>query len=395
VAAAADLIYPSMVRLPAPRPGTGAFRDAAEATAWLDAELPGLVATIEDAAGRDDQRAYAWRLADQMRGYFYTRRHSGAWLATGRAGLAAAERAGDGLGRAAMHQTIGQAHWSLGQFVAALGEYERALALAEQHGWPHGEAYLLHNIGLVQSLLGRLPEARAGYRRALAVSRACGSHHVEAATLNGLGIMLVEDGRFAEGAEHFDTALRINMRADTGPQAAAGYRSNLGMALRLLGRTAEAREHLEKALADFAEARSPTGQLSVLDELSQMHATLGEHDAAVATARRALALVRPTRDQRAQAVLLVTLGNALLGVRSAAALAEAERCFGAAYAMSEQLSYPSLRIRAGLGLARAELAAGRGAEALLRARAVHAEAVAGDFPALAEEAGRILGCLSR
>ncbi|MFC6019911.1 hypothetical protein ACFP2T_27400 [Plantactinospora solaniradicis] len=105
------------------------------------------------------------------------------------------------------------------------------------------------------------------------------------------------------------------------------------------------------------------------------------------TARRALALTRSTRDQRAQAELLFTLGDALLKANS---LTEAERCFGEAYALCERLSYPLLRIRAGLGLARAELAAGRGAKALLRARAMRAEAVTADFTTLAEEADQIL-----
>ncbi|GIG90499.1 SARP family transcriptional regulator [Plantactinospora endophytica] len=392
VAAAAELIYPSMVRLPVPNVDTGAFRDAAEATVWLDAELPALVAAVEEAAERDDHRAYAWQLADQLRGYFFVRRHSAAWLATGRAGLTAAETAGEGRGRAAMHQTIGQALWSLGQAVEALAEYEQALALAERHGWPEGEAYLLHNIGLVQKLLGRLPEARSWYRRALTVSRACGCIHVEAVTLNDLGAMLVDEGRAEDAAAHFAAALRLNEGRAAGRQSAAGNRSNLGMALRMLGRMAEAREHLEEALAYFVETRSPTGQLCVLDELSQMYAALGEHDAAVDTARRALALTRTTGDQRAQAELLFTLGDALLSAHS---LAEAERCFGEAYALGERLGYPLLRIRAGLGLARAELAAGRGVEALLRARAMRAEAVTADFTNLAEEADQILGSAVR
>jgi hypothetical protein len=88
---------------------------------------------------------------------------------------------------------------------------------------------------------------------------------------------------------------------------------------------AEARVHLEEALAYFVETHSPIGQLCVLDELSQMHATLGEHYAAVDTARRALALTRLTRDQRAQAELLLTLGDALLG----ATLSPRRRCASA------------------------------------------------------------------
>ncbi|MEU8419647.1 BTAD domain-containing putative transcriptional regulator [Micromonospora sp. NPDC048835] len=392
VAAAADLIYPSMVRLPVSGADVGAFRDAADATAWLDTELPALVAAVEEAAARGAHRAYAWQLADQLRGYFFVRRHSHAWLATGRAGLAAAEAAGDGRGRAAMHQTIGQALWSVGQAVEALTEYERALALAERHGWSEGEAYLLHNIGLVQKLLGRLPEARSWYQRALTVSRAYGCTHVEAATLNDLGTMLVDEGRIEDGAALFAAALRINEGRPAGRQSAAGNRSNLGMTLRMLGRMTEAREHLREALAYFVEAHSPTGQLCVLDELSQMHATLGEHDAAVDTARRALALARSTRDQRTQAELLLTLGNALLSVES---LAEAERCFVEAYALCEQLSHPMPRIRAGLKLAHVEVRTGREAEAVRRARTMREEAVTAGFTTLAEEADQILGTAVR
>ncbi|MEE6262352.1 hypothetical protein [Plantactinospora sonchi] len=119
-----------------------------------------------------------------------------------------------------------------------------------------------------------------------------------------------------------------------------------------------------------------------------MHARLGEHDAAVDTARRALALARSTRDQRTQAELLLTLGNALLRVDS---LVEAERCFGEAYALCERLSYPMPRIRAGLKLAYVEVTTGRGVEAVRRARAMRDEAVVAGFTTLTEEADQILG----
>ncbi|GHJ52183.1 XRE family transcriptional regulator [Nonomuraea sp. TT08I-71] len=362
VAAAMRLIYPDMVRLPTEVPEVTPFEDDAAAFAWLDEELSGLTAVMR-AAADSTCPARAWQLADQLRGYFFVRRLAAPWLATGQVGLAAAERAGDPLARAAMHQTIGQAYWSVGDHQLALTEYERAAALSEEAGWLVGLAYQLHNVGLVQAGMGRLDAAQESYRRALATGQGSEFHHVHAVTLNDLGTLCHERGQLSDAAVHFAEALSLNHGASR-RQSVMANRANLGMVLRQLGDHATARTHLEAVLEYYRGVGSPIGELSILDELSQLHAQCDEPEAAVATATRALELTRELADRRSEAALLSTLGSALL---SAGAVAEAAVRFGESLALAGQLSYPYFEVQARIGLSRVRLAAGEADEAVTQA----------------------------
>lgn len=171
--AAVRLVHAETVRLPAGVDDARMrFADGVAAMAWLDEEAGSLTAFIEAAAG-GEHRDRAWQLADQMRGYFLLRRDVVSWLATGRAGLAAAESAGDLQAQAAMHLTIGQAHWSVGRHERARDAYRRGAAAARSSGWLTGAAYLSHNLGLAHAELSRVDDALLGQgaiRRSVAMA---------------------------------------------------------------------------------------------------------------------------------------------------------------------------------------------------------------------------------
>ncbi|MFI0797094.1 BTAD domain-containing putative transcriptional regulator [Micromonospora rubida] len=348
--AAMLLIYPDMVRLPTDARTVTPFRDESAALAWIDEELTGLTAAAR-AAGEGPCPERAWQLVDQLRGYFFVRRQAVPWLAAGRAGLAAAERAGDPLARAAMHQTIGQAYWSVGDHPLALAEYERAAGLAQQAGWRVGLAYQLHNIGLVQAEMGSLDAAQESYRRALATGHGREFGHVRAVTLNDLGALCHERGQLSDAAACFAEALSLN-QGTSRRKSSMSNRSNLGMVLRQLGDHDAARTHLRAALEHYLRIGSPAGELSVLDELSQLHAQCDEPEAALATATRALELTRELADRRSEAALLSTLGSALL---CAGAVAEAAVRFDDSLALARQLSSPYFEVQARIGLSRVRL----------------------------------------
>lgn len=79
--------------------------DHTEALAWMDAELPSLMAAISHAAAHG-AHAFAWQLADALRGYLFTRMPTVTWHA---AGLAAARTDGD-LSLATFTQTLALHH---------------------------------------------------------------------------------------------------------------------------------------------------------------------------------------------------------------------------------------------------------------------------------------------
>ncbi|MFI6820505.1 tetratricopeptide repeat protein [Micromonospora sp. NPDC050187] len=353
VAAAMRLAYPEMVRLPVDVSVVTPFPTEDAALAWLDEYVVGLTAAIQVAADGDSP-VRAWQLADQLRGYFFLRRQGVPWLVTGRAGLAAAERADDPTARSAMLQTIGQAHWSVGQHELALAAYEEAATLAEQAGWRVGLAYQWHNIGLVQAELGRLDDAEDSYRRALRVGVGGPFDHVRAVTLNDLGTLCHERGRLDAAVAWFSAALEIN-QGGSRRQSAMANRGNLGIMLRQLGEFDAAREHLETALDHYRRSGGRKGELSILDELSQLHAQRGEPEAAVAAAVRALELTRLLGDRRSEAAVLSTLGVALL---CAGTLSEAGKRFRESLRLSRELSSPYFEVQARIGLSRIHVVGG-------------------------------------
>nr|WP_230416874.1 BTAD domain-containing putative transcriptional regulator [Micromonospora tarapacensis] len=344
--AAMQLVYAEMVRLPVDvELGPSPFPDTDAAMAWLNEEIDNLVAGIE-AAAAGPHRARAWQLADQLRGYFFVRRDAVAWLASGEAGLAAAEAAGDERAQAAMHQTIGQAYWAIGRPEPAGEAYGRGVAAAARSGWLVGEAYLVHNLGLVHAERGRLDEAEALYQRTLRISTGPGFDHIRAVTLNDLGTMCQERGEFHEAVRYFEAALAINRGAARRPSSIAN-RANLGMVLRQLEDFDAARGHLDAALEHYRATGSRNGQMAVLDELSQLYRQLGEWFPAVETAVAALRIARELRDVRSEAGILNTLGFALLGTR---AVSDAQERFTEALALSRRYGYRYYEAQAGVGL---------------------------------------------
>jgi DNA-binding SARP family transcriptional activator/tetratricopeptide (TPR) repeat protein len=385
-AAAMRLIYAEMVRLPLEiEPEAGAFADVDAARRWLDEEIDGVVAGIATAAG-GPHRGRAWQLADQLRGYFFVTRDAVAWLATGHAGLAAAEAAGDLRAQAAMHQTIGQAHWSVGRLKQADEAYRKGVDAARRSGWRIGEAYLLHNLGVVHGNLARTDEAQALYHRVLGLCTSAEYDHVRAVTLNDLAVISSEQGRLAEAADYLRVALAINQGAARLPSAMAN-RVNLGMVLRQLGEFDAAREHFDTALRHFSGIASRSGRMAVLDELGQLYCQTGGWMAAVRAATEAVELARELEDLRSLAGVLNTLGAALLG---AEAVTEARECFTEALRLSDENGFRYFEAQAGIGVAETLLHDGAAQQAYATAHKAHDLAAGRAYRQLVDDGSRVM-----
>ncbi|MDG4790261.1 BTAD domain-containing putative transcriptional regulator [Micromonospora sp. WMMD1102] len=393
--AALEWVYPQLVRRTSHGDRGAVFDGPDDAFEWLDTEAPALVSLVERTADSDHRRL-AWQIADQLRGYFLVRRHVDRWLRTADAGLRAAVAEGDPAAQAAMLISRGQAMWALGRHPEALDAYTEGARLADAGGWRPAVAYLRHNIGLVLAEQGRLDEAEQSYQAALALSADDDLGHVRAVTLNGLGVMCADQGRLSAAAEYFGAALRINQVTGRDTSVLAN-RLNLGMVLRQLGAESTAEEHLCAARDGYRRLADPHGELSCLDELSQLHTQRGEGAAAVGAAQQGYDLALIVRNQRAQAALLTTMGEAHLGGGDVPAALESFR-----QALRVAADYPYFATRATVGLAESLRQVGDGADAhrhaeraeeaarahgfrMVEAGAleVRARCVAGDDPALA------------
>jgi tetratricopeptide (TPR) repeat protein len=200
--AAARLLYAWTTRLPAQPDPHGRwpappFADHAGALEWMDTERANIVALVHQTVEHGPQAA-AWRLADNLRGYFYLRRDAGDWLAVATGALRAAD--GHPGPQAAAHLSLGVAHATKGNYDAAIANYTAALSLADRAGWLEGQATALNNLGTVYSQTGRHRQAAQRFAQTVAVHQRTGNVVGQAVGLDNLGIVRRELGELESAA---------------------------------------------------------------------------------------------------------------------------------------------------------------------------------------------------
>jgi len=308
--AAARVLYHRKLSLPLPpasaEPVT-AFRDPAQALAWLDAERTNLVAAIGHAA-EHGPRPYAWRLNDAVRGYFHLHPHAVDWLSAAGAGLAAALADEDLHGQAAAHLSLADASRYQSRYQQALKHYTCAMNAAQQVGWSHGEAAGVGNLGLVYWETGQLKQAIEQLTRALAIYQRLGSVPGQVANLTNLGMTLGELGRLDQAADRHKQVLALTGQLGTSDSQAI-HLSNVAELLHLQGHLDQARDQLTNALTLHREFGSRTAEGWTLALLAGVHRDAGRHLLARDNALAALAIIREAGHRRYEAGVLSTLAS--------------------------------------------------------------------------------------
>jgi tetratricopeptide (TPR) repeat protein len=307
VDAAARLLYPQMVRLPPATdppptepatdlPAVPGFAAGPDAVAWLDVERANLVAAAGRAAS-NGPRAFAVRLADALRGYFWFRVRPVQWLAVADLGRAAAEADGDLSGQAAAELSAADAHLMLADYPPAAEHYTRAADLAERAGWLPGQASALGNLGMVFRELGRLHEAADHLGRALAIDRRTGAVGGQAARLANLGNVTLELGRLTLATEQLTQALALFREAGSAGGEATVL-ANLGLLYIERGEPDQAQEYANRSLDLLRQIGNRNQEVDALCVLAQAHRDADRPAQALEVARAALALAHDNGDRR-------------------------------------------------------------------------------------------------
>jgi tetratricopeptide (TPR) repeat protein/transcriptional regulator with XRE-family HTH domain len=297
---AAELIYPHILRLSAdPSPDGAPFTTRDQASEWLDAERPNLLAAITYAAAHGP-RPIAWQLADALRGFFSYRRQSIDWLASANAGLAAGIAEGNLRGQAGCELSLAHAYWSLGNYPRSAEHYEQVLDLSRQARWPEGEATALGNLGLVHWELGSLEKAAAHLGSALELDRKTGRLAGQANNLSNLGYVCRAMGLLSDAARHCEEALAC-YREIGSPGGAANALCNLGLVYYELGQPDQAADRLNRALVTYRKIGDQCNQADALNNLAKVHLRIGQPAPAEDLASAALSLARKIGDRRTEA----------------------------------------------------------------------------------------------
>ena len=162
------------------------FASYAEALGWFSAEHQVLLAVADAAAAAGDD-ACAWQLPALLTDYLNREGHWHDLAALGRAALAAAEQAGDGLGRAHAHASIGVANLRVGCYGTARSHLLRASSLFREAGATAWQARNHLTVGVLFDRQGRHDKARRQAERALSLYQDLGYRAGEAHALENLG----------------------------------------------------------------------------------------------------------------------------------------------------------------------------------------------------------------
>ncbi|MGC5662891.1 BTAD domain-containing putative transcriptional regulator [Micromonospora sp. WMMD723] len=309
VYAAADRLYPQVLRVPTrpPAPTGPPMRFAAhvDALAWLDANRHNLVAVTRHAA-HQELHAFAWSLADALRGYLWLGMHTTQWSEVAGIGLAAARADRHGQAEAAARLSLAALHWRLERFPEAIEDYQLALRCANRSGWHDGEAAALGNLGPVFRMTGQPGEALRVMEQALEFNTRNGRTAGVAVNHNNLGLVCADLGRLRDAADHHHAALTLAHQGGA-TSSRALILSNLGVVHHLLGRSDDALRTLSEAL-ELHEQTGSRGRATTLCALARVHGDRGDHQQAARLARQALDMARAPVEPRVEALALHVLG---------------------------------------------------------------------------------------
>jgi tetratricopeptide (TPR) repeat protein len=347
--AAMEVLFPEeshrRPRLSPPAGGAPPVADPLEARAWLDAELPSLVAAIKHAAYHGDPD-HAIRLAGTVFRALETTGRYPEIITIYTCSLHAARRAGDRAGEAEALNNLTVVDLRQSRYQYAADRLLQTLDLYEATGDHLGRARALGNLGIVRFQQGRYPEAVHYQERALEYYRRIGDQTGEARTLNNLGIILLRHGRYQQAADGFRQALTL----PHDPYIESYCLANLGAALLRLGHYHDAMTSLSQALTRSREAGNLAWEAYCLVHLGLADLRQGHRQQAADQLRRAVALSRKEGDESGEADALNGLGEVSLAMgRPAPARAQHSRALRLATAIGDR--YEQARAHNGLGCA--------------------------------------------
>jgi DNA-binding SARP family transcriptional activator/Tfp pilus assembly protein PilF len=376
--AAARLLYPAKLRLALPTLASqgepALFDDHAQASAWLDAERRNLVAAVVHTADHGPCPV-AWLLADLLRNYFYLRMYTVDWLATARAGLAAAQAAGELRAQAAGQLSLALLHRRKGAYGLATDHYRRALALAEQTGWTEGVATVLNQLGGAHLEGGRPADAIGYFRRAYRLAEQGGWLGVQANALAHLGGACWELGQVRQAIEYHTCALALHRKIGS-PDGETIDLGNLAEAWHAQGEFDRALDLHADALTLRRQVGNRPAEAGSLLHLAAVHRDAGRYDRALDLATAALDLACTVEYRRVGLEALNVLGSVHR------CLGDLDRAVGLhqrALASAREDSGHYAQIESAIGLAAAQRCAGRIGEARHHVHQALAMAVDGGY----------------
>jgi tetratricopeptide (TPR) repeat protein len=206
-----------------------------------------------------------------------------------RRALQLAEATDDALGQVVGHATLGLSYWHEARVPEGRHHLDRALDLAAAMGDQALESRVLNNLGLVVRDQGDLDAAMSIFERSEALCRELGDPIGASLALANCGTVHAKRGDFAASMRCAQRHLEDSIAYGYGQGLISSYES-IGLDALRLGRTAEAREPLERAVAAAQDAEDPRREAIMRWTLGLCHLQESDLEGAEEVLSGALAL---------------------------------------------------------------------------------------------------------
>jgi tetratricopeptide (TPR) repeat protein len=348
-------------RSPRVRPGdtpTRELADPSQASAWLDTELPNLLATAHHAADHGWPE-HTTHLSDTLRRHLFTRaRYSDAEVLHHRA-LEIARATGNREDELDALTGLGHIRRRQGRHDQATEYLTQARDIARATGNPDAELDALTGLGRCYRLQGRHDQATDHLTQARDIARATGNPDAELDALTGLGHIRRQQGRHDQATDHFTKAQDI-ARATGNRNGELGTLTGLGLVHMMQGRHDVSADLFTRALTTSRSIGDRTLELGALTGLGHIHRRQGRCQQAIDNYHQALAIAREIGSRNWQFESVHGLGSAHQATgRPSGALT----CHHQALRLATELGQPEDQVRAHNGLAHAYLALENAAQA--------------------------------
>lgn len=295
---------------PPERPGPVPLPTADAATAWLDRELPNLLATAMYAA-ESGWPEHTTELSQILMRYLDDRGRIVDAEALHTAAVRAAQTRSDPSSVCQALINLGILLFRQGRLRAAVERFQEALPMAHQTGDRQSLGRVLANLGAAQQMLGRLPQALKNHERALTIAEEIGNRSAVARMLGNLGTVHARLGRYDEAGDWHRRALAIFQ--ELGDRVSEGRElANLGTIAERMGDCAVALERHRQAMAIFDEVGYRLGTGYALSYLGVDHQRLRELPTALDHHRQALAIAAESGDRALEAATHNDMAETLL-----------------------------------------------------------------------------------
>ncbi|GAA2659001.1 MULTISPECIES: BTAD domain-containing putative transcriptional regulator [Actinosynnema] len=277
---------------------------------WWESERRALVAAVRQAAAAG-LHELCWDLALTSVTLFEAKGYFDDWRECAEVALAAAERAGNAVGAAAMRYSLGTLHVFQSRFAEARACFTEALAGFDAVGERHGRALVLRNAAHVDGVSGDTGSMLAKYDESLRIMREVGDRIGEAHILRSTAKHSLDEGDTEAATAKLDVALAISR--ETGCLRVEAQVVHRYAELHLVqGRIEEAREALHRVLRIVRATGDRIGEVHALYGLGVLRQREGRLDSAETTLVHALDLARRLEERMVEGKARYSLGEVAL-----------------------------------------------------------------------------------